>query len=456
MATKKFSFSQHLNAAKFALVIIAIVALFSFPYIPQRNLEIYPGYDVWWGAFSDASAGGNTRFEYKNEGHTAIECVIGDAGSFNMCGNSCVFVDNSVVTHGGLLDDLAFATAISSEITLDLSGYSGVWIDIDYRGPANFIHLSLQNHEPAVDLPDPGRQFRPQGVGISTSELHEPVYVRMKEFKASDWWVNQFALHRTESDTRFDRIRAITVEIKEQPPHSQHYFEVRSITFVGEWISKENFYLAIIVAFATLLSLEGTFRVYILYNRHRAAQKSLEALNEHNRKLHSAAFKDELTQLLNRRAIHEIVSKRLDMKNENGLAIIVIDIDHFKKFNDTYGHALGDKVLVKVAESLTQVSRDYDQIARWGGEEFVIVTRESPPENLLVYAEKLREKVASNPIFKEGSIDPIFVTISVGITQSRLDEDFDVALDRADKALYRSKEKGRNCCTLFHAGEERS
>ncbi len=454
MMDKTPSVSRHLNTAKIALVVTAVVALISFPYIPKKNLEIYPGSQVWWGGFSDASSGGNTRFEYKNESSTAIECTIGDAGSFNMCGNSCVFVDNTVVTHDGLLADLAFATAISPEISLDLSGYSGVWMDIDYRGPAKFIHLSLQNHEPAIDLANPGRQFRPQSVGIATSELHEPVYVRLKEFKASDWWVNQFALHRMESDARFDRIRAITVEIKEQPPHSKHYFEVRSITFVGDWISKENFYLAIILAFAALLSLEGTFRVYTLYNRHRAAQKSLDALNEYNQKLRSAAFKDELTQLLNRRAIHEIVSKNLDLKNENGLAIIVIDIDHFKKFNDTYGHALGDRVLVKVAESLRQASRDYDQIARWGGEEFVIVTRESYPENLLAYAEKLREKVAANPIFKEGSSEPIFVTISVGITQSRLDESFDAALERADKALYRSKEKGRNCCTFFQNNED--
>jgi diguanylate cyclase (GGDEF)-like protein len=444
------SLSSHLNAAKIVLVILTILALFSFPYIPKKNMTIYPGTNVWWGAFSDASSGGNTSFVYKNESQSAIECVIGDKGSFNMCGNSCVFVDHTVVTHDALMSDLRFATAVSPEISLDLTGYSGVWVDIDYQGPANFIHLSLQNHEPALDLRDPGRQFRPQSVGISTSELHEPVYVRLKEFKASDWWVNQFALHRTESDTRFDRIRAITVEIKEQPPHTQHYLEVKSITFVGDRISKENFYLAIIVAFATLVGLEGTFRVYTLYSNHRAAQKSLETLNEYNQKLRSVAFKDELTQLLNRRAINEIVTRTRELKNQKGFAIIIIDIDHFKKFNDTHGHALGDKVLVNVAQSLKEVSRDYDQIARWGGEEFVIVTHEAHPDNLFAYAEKLREKVASSPVFKEGGSDPIFVTISLGITQGGLEEPFDVALERADKALYRSKEKGRNCCTIFH------
>ncbi|HEY6527601.1 MAG TPA: GGDEF domain-containing protein [Cellvibrionaceae bacterium] len=431
------------------LVITTILALVAFPYIPQKTLEIFPSAKIWWGGFSDADSGGNTRYEYKNDMHSAIECLIGDVGSFNMCGNGVVFIDNKKITYENLLADLALATKISRQMSMDLSGYSGLWVDIDYRGPANYIHLSLQNHEPALDLPSAGRQFRPESVGISTAELHEPVFVRLKEFKASDWWVSQFALHRTQSDTRFDRIRAINVEIKEQAPHSLHYLEIKSIKFVGEWISKENFYFIIAVAFAVLLSLEGAFRVYILYNRHRAAQKKLDLLSEHNQNLRSVAFKDELTQLLNRRAIHEIVSKSLDLKNQKGLAIIVIDIDYFKKFNDTYGHALGDKVLVQVAQSLKQASRDYDQIARWGGEEFVIVTRESLPENLFAYAEKLREKVASNPIFTDGNTDPIFVTISIGLTQSGVEESFDIALDRADKALYQSKQKGRNRCTLF-------
>lgn len=441
------------NTAKILLVVTTVLAITAYPYIPQRSLQIFPGSDVWWGAFTDSFVGGNSEFTYKNESGSALECKMGNKGPFTMCGNSVVFADNTVVTHDRLMNDLAFATEISPEITLDLTGYSGVWVEIDYRGPANYIHLSLQNHEPALDLADANRQLRPQSVGISTSELDKPTYISLKEFKASDWWVNQFALHRTEAGTQFDSIRAVIVELKEQPANTKHYMEVRSIRFVGEWISKENFYLAIIIAFTALLSLEGTSRIVTLYKNHRAAQKSLDALNEYNQQLRSVAFKDELTQLLNRRAIHEIVRKSLDLKNEKGLAILIIDIDHFKKFNDTYGHALGDKVLVNVAQSLQQASRDYDQIARWGGEEFVIVTRENEPDKLLAYAEKLRETVASTPTFEENSSTPIFVTISVGITQSSIKESFDVALERADKALYRSKENGRNCCTVYNHGQ---
>ncbi len=449
MTIKTLAVSQHMNAAKLGLVIITILGLFSYPYIPQKKLQIFPGENVWWGGFTDGSSDANTTFEYKNISQSAIECVFGARTGFNMCGNSSVFANQNVTTRDRLLGDLAFATEVSPKITLDLTSYSGVWIEIDYRGPANYIYLLLQNHEPALDLPDTGRQFRPQSVGIETAELHEPIFIRWDEFKVSDWWVKQYSLHRTESDTRFNSIQALNIEIKEQPPLSKHYLEVKSITFTGERISKENFYLIFIIAFASLLGLEGAFRTYSLYKRHRAAQISLDALNELNQKLQSVAFKDELTQLLNRRAISEIVSKNLGVKSQNGLAIVIIDIDHFKKFNDTYGHALGDKVLASVAQSLKQVSRDFDHVARWGGEEFVIVTREAPPENLFAYGEKLREKIAASPIFKEDISEPVFVTISVGIAQGRHGESFDAALERADQALYQSKEKGRNCCTVF-------
>lgn len=449
MRLKAQLLSQQLNAAKLLLVLITFLAVVTFPYIPKKTLPIYPAASIWWGAFNDAANGGNTRFEYKNEDQTAIECIMGDAGSFNMCGNNCVFVDQTKVPYERLSTDLAFATEVSSQISLDLSRYSGMWVEIEYRGPANFIHLSLQNHEPALNLPDPSRQFRPQSVGIATEELHQPIYVRLKEFKVSDWWVRQFALHRSESDTHFNRIRAIAIEIKEQTPHSQHYVRIKSITFVGEWISKENFYLAIIIAFASLLSIEGAIRVITLYNRQRATQKSLDALSDHNKKLQSVAFKDELTQLLNRRAILEIVNADPDFKSPKSHCVIIIDIDHFKKFNDTYGHALGDRVLINVARALKEASRDYDQIARWGGEEFVIVTRDTSMENLMAYAEKLREKVASAQVFQEGNLAPIYVTISLGITSRKHEETFDAALERADKALYQSKEMGRNRCTYL-------
>ena len=448
MMPRRLSTMQNFNTAKVLVAVISIISFLSFPYIPKKYVNVYPESSVWWGAYTDSFSGGNSTFVYSDETQNGIKCFIGDIGTFNMCGSSGVFAENTVVTRDRLLADANFSIAISPSITRDFSHFSGMWVDVDYRGPADFIFLLLQNHEPALDLPNPDRQFRSQSVGVSISELHQPAYVSLKDFKVADWWVTRYSLHRTQAGVRFDRIYAFGIEIKDQPKYSEHYLKVRSITFVGEWISKENFYSLIIIVLSALLLLEVAVRVYNLYVKQRATQKSLETLNEHNQRLQSAAYRDELTQLLNRRAIHEVVLNNSVVGQNKCIAIFVIDIDHFKLFNDTYGHALGDRVLVDVAKSLTNASRDYDKIARWGGEEFIVLTRETQPENLLIYAEKLRNEAASIAIFSEHHAEPINVTVSIGIALSRVDESFEKAFERADEALYQSKRNGRNCCTL--------
>jgi len=444
MAQQNQGSAHTLNTVKVILVLITLLALISYPYIPKRTLHVYPEPNFWWGAFTDTFAGGNTQFEYANQSASAIRCTMGDAGPFKLCGNNGVFADGTKVTYEKLVSDPSFAISVSPSITRDFSSFLGIEMDIEYRGPADFIFVSLQNHEPIPDMTDANRQFRPQSVGISTEELHKPVYISLEDFKVSDWWIHQFSLHRKKAVPRFDRIRAIGIEVRDELPHSEHYIKVKSITFVGEWISKESFYFIIIIILASLLLLEGAVRVYSLYASHRATRKSLEELSERNKKLQSAAYKDELTQLLNRRAIYDILLS--DTAQAQFIAILVIDIDNFKSFNDTYGHSLGDKVLVYVARALKDSSRDYDQIARWGGEEFVIITKESQPDNLLAYAEKLRTNISSTAIQIENRSDPIYVTVSIGFTIASRSENFETAFERADAALYRAKQNGRNRC----------
>lgn len=439
---------RRINFAKFSLLLATVLALFLYPYIPSKTLVVYPDENnIFWGAYSDIYMGGDTSVDYNNDLQSAIRCKMGGAGSFNMCGNTAVFEDNNIYTYQSLTADYQFAVSVSDLISRDFSQYSGIWLELDYQGPAKYIHVLLKNHEPNLEMSGPERQFRPQSVGVETSELFQPVYLRLQDFKVSDWWVNQFALHRTESGTRFDRIQAIGVEVKEQPVGSEHYIEVNSIILKGDWIKKETFYLSIILVFVTLIGIEGGIRIYSLYVNHRIAQKSLRSINERNQQLESVAFKDELTQLLNRRAVYEIIKSSINL-NREGFAILVIDIDHFKQFNDTYGHAVGDKVLVSVAKVLRDASRSYDNIARWGGEEFVIVSPGNEPEKLLNYAEKLRTAVAEMPIETTDNKEPIFVTISIGVTLLIEDESFESAFERADQALYDSKRKGRNCCTF--------
>jgi diguanylate cyclase (GGDEF)-like protein len=152
---------------------------------------------------------------------------------------------------------------------------------------------------------------------------------------------------------------------------------------------------------------------------------------------------DTLTGLSNRRDIEEALLSALSAarRHESSVAVLLVDIDHFKHVNDTLGHQAGDNVLVATAQRLRSVLRTEDMIGRWGGEEFLAVLPQTDAEGALVLAERLRAHVAGPGL---GNIDPLTaVTVTVGVaawTEGGMDE----LISRADDALYAGKAAGRN------------
>jgi len=126
------------------------------------------------------------------------------------------------------------------------------------------------------------------------------------------------------------------------------------------------------------------------------------------------------------------------------LSLAVIDIDFFKKINDGYGHQTGDKVLKVVAHFVSKKLREIDFIARFGGEEFVLILPETTTEQSLILLNRIREKLANTP-FKTGD-EKITVTVSIGVAQFKEDDTGETVFARADEALYQAKESGRNQC----------
>ncbi|WP_310619506.1 PleD family two-component system response regulator [Flexibacterium corallicola] len=159
------------------------------------------------------------------------------------------------------------------------------------------------------------------------------------------------------------------------------------------------------------------------------------------------AITDALTGLYNRRFFeHRIKSYIAHAINEaHPLALMMLDIDHFKQVNDTYGHDAGDQVLVEFARRLKSGVRGLDLVCRLGGEEFVVVTPESDLQMTQDVAERLRESIADKPFFDSGSGQSMNITTSIGLTVlSTVDERGDILLKRADEALYEAKRQGRN------------
>ncbi len=154
-----------------------------------------------------------------------------------------------------------------------------------------------------------------------------------------------------------------------------------------------------------------------------------------------AASVDHLTGASNRRSISHVLQQSLQRAQDTGsaMAVMLLDIDNFKRINDGYGHDVGDQVLIDVAEFLRLQLRASDCFGRWGGEEFLVVVPDTRPGTVLLLAERLRAQIADRCQPQVGR-----VTISFGVALSAFGDTPTLLLKRADEALYRAKQRGRN------------
>ena len=188
-------------------------------------------------------------------------------------------------------------------------------------------------------------------------------------------------------------------------------------------------------------------------SRMRAEQVS--TLEQERDVLAEQATRDPLTGLMNRRALEQAIRAEIGRRNRDGTYLpagaVMIDIDHFKVFNDTYGHAFGDEVLSSTAAALSGVVRRNEQIYRYGGEEFVLFMPTVELDALAPIGERLRKTVEAQQFTFEGA--PVGVTVSLGVAASRFITDEDSitsVIGRADELLYDAKRAGRNCVIVDH------
>jgi len=160
------------------------------------------------------------------------------------------------------------------------------------------------------------------------------------------------------------------------------------------------------------------------------------------------ATTDSLTGVLNRRAFMERMNEEIHRAKREGspISLILMDIDHFKKVNDTYGHQTGDLVLQRVTDQLMDRSRAYDFVGRYGGEEFVICVRSTEDIDPQSIAERMRRNIEAQTIVTDQSNQTLRITASFGVGTSRpeYDDTLDSLIKRTDKAMYEAKKKGRN------------
>jgi len=187
-------------------------------------------------------------------------------------------------------------------------------------------------------------------------------------------------------------------------------------------------------------SIQGAVEVFTLNSPTVYEDNLIEELS-------NSAMKDLLTGLPNRRFTESYMEYRLtELKRfERKFCVVFLDIDNFGKFNNTYGHELGDEVLKNVAKSIAHIIRKGDLYGRWGGEEFIGVFEIKADSDALTIGEKVRALIANSEVERNG--EKLAVTASLGVAVARKGETVHGVVKRADLLMYQSKQNGKNCVT---------
>ncbi|MFG6432786.1 GGDEF domain-containing protein [Roseateles sp. LYH14W] len=321
---------------------------------------------------------------------------------------------------------------------LDLTRFTHIRLWLHAEGPTADgspaqVRVFLRNFNPGYAPTGGVVNLKPHEINFAPSAQSAPVEFRLSQFMVSSWWAQAHPLPVPLMGPQLDRMRIFSVITGGHVP-GQHLIRLERVELIGNWVAPETFRLALLglwmVSLLGYLSWEG----WTVRGRLRRSVTRTLALEK-------LALRDPLTQVANREGLSRAMDLLLRAQDELSfpLSVVFVDVDHFKRINDEYGHEIGDQVLTLLARTLrANLPRD-DLLARWGGEEFVIVMPQTPAEEAVAVAERLRSVFARTewPV-------RLVVTASWGVAEARSQADLDTAMREADQAMYRAKHAGRD------------
>ncbi|MGB5447260.1 MAG: GGDEF domain-containing protein [Psychromonas sp.] len=269
----------------------------------------------------------------------------------------------------------------------------------------------------------------------------------LKNFSVPSWWLLKNNLTGKDAEPNLNNVTTLSIATGDSNATRSVDILLEKVQFTGKWITANSLYLYIIFTWITIITINALYRVYQLAEQlkiNRQHNKKLEEINSflsiQKEEFEALAKTDPLTGLYNRAGTRELLQRMQD-DLDGEYSLIMFDIDHFKMINDTYGHEIGDSILCSLAKCITAHMRETDHVARWGGEEFIILCSNTKLLNAAVVANNLRQQIANTPLIKQ-----ISVTCSFGVSQYQNDikDSIQSMFEVADVAMYTAKKMGRN------------
>lgn len=409
-----------------ALLVSTMAAIFAYNYLLNTSLSISPRGGFLAQAITDRD----------NQGNSLATLRSTDSS----------WILNYEIRPGAPYPFATLSLAPPAQLGfLDLSRFEHIEVRAKAEGAPGNLRIHLRNVDPAYTVSDNMLSMKFNELQFDPRSTPYPTPFLWQDFHVPAWWISMLKIPYWNARTQVNHISLIEITTPENTPAwTRGSLEIISLEFRGKQISSTLFYqillgLWVLVGLVGLASRAFGYRKSLLHKemRERELLTINEALSIKSQEMETMAKRDALTGLLNRNGLREHLATALEANRTKGepLSIIMADIDFFKRINDTQGHARGDEILKEVSQTFAKNTRLLDRVARWGGEEFLILAPQTNLQTAVFAAEKLRKLVSESPSN---------VSCSFGVAELRHGENPTELIHRSDTALYRAKESGRN------------
>lgn len=398
-----------------------ILALVAYDYLPERRLQLMDA-DTQGYVYADE----RNAVELMDEQAIKWRCKVTESHIQAFCGIHLVVGS----------DDFE---------GLDLSQFHSIHLNLDYQGGSPWLRYYFRNRELGFSERSDLQTHKFMQAHIATLFLPEGLVISLDEFYVAEWWLAQYRVPRELSRPNFEHVTAFGIDLSNPLVEGEHVAQLHSAELVGNWITKEQWYGGIIALWLVawvVIGIGGLWQLRSSVVKERQRSHLYRELSQH----------DQLTGLLNRHGITAAIERHF-AHADTVVSLLVLDIDHFKPFNDQHGHDLGDYILAQLGQVLQNSVRHSDCAARWGGEEFVILLPQTPIQDAHGLAEKLRCQIAQ---LSFSQLPDKQITVSIGLAERQPQETYNELFKRADMALYMAKARGRNQTVMAEQPENAS
>ncbi len=313
---------------------------------------------------------------------------------------------------------------------VDLSKYDrvGLWLKHDHKNQPG-TRFEIHNYNPAYSTLGDINSLKYNTIEFTEKNSHYPTWIELSSLNVPTWWNEMHDLSLDNFGTDITNAHTIAFTTGSTVNEGLYKLLLEKVEFKGKYFQTESLFLALIIIWSVAA---GYF-----FKRFSFVNDDYKFVTQEKIKWERRASSDPLTGALNRSSARALF-KKITHNKVADVSLIFLDIDHFKQVNDLYGHSVGDDVLIQFVNVINSNISEIDQLIRWGGEEFLIVSIDTALPQAIEIADQLRMAIEHSHWSENMKL-----TTSVGVAQLK-DETITELIERADKALYKAKNTGRN------------